>query len=105
MRVVHFFDILVEYVFALAFAACLVAGVFDWRYFVVAGLALLFYFIWGAWRLRCPWCGGAVELSDLCRGLRKSCHCPACGHEIVVVTRVNIKSPTTRRDQGEKPEK
>ncbi len=89
MKVVRFFDILLEYFFMLAFAVCLVAGVFNWRFFIAAAVALLAYFIWGVLRLHCPWCGSPVELSDLFRGLKKGCHCPACGHEITVVTKVN----------------
>lgn len=91
MRVIRLFDVLLQYFFILAFAASLVAGVFVWQFFIVAAAALLCYIVWGVWRLRCPWCRGPVELNDLLRGRKKTCHCPACGHEITVVWRQNLR--------------
>ncbi len=96
MRVVKLLDIIIEYVLMLAFAVMLVAGVFRPWCFVAAAIALAGYFIWGALRLRCPKCGGQVEPGALLRGIRHGCHCPECGHEIIVVTRVNRSIPEKR---------
>ena len=98
MRVIRIADVLLQYIFIFLFAVSLVAGVFRWQWFIVAGVAILAYLVWGLWRLRCPWCKSFVELGDLVRGLKRSCHCPACGHEITVVTRLG--KVTTR----ERPE-
>ncbi len=93
MKYIHVFDIVLEYGFMFAFAVCLVLGVFNWHYFIAAAAALVFYIVWGFLRLRCPWCGSGVELSDLARARRHGCNCPVCGHEITVVRRVNKKPP------------
>lgn len=93
MRVVKLLDILIAYVLLFLFAAALVAGVFRWSFFIAAAAALGLYFLWEYLRLRCPWCASTVELSTLLRGLRRSCHCPSCGHEILVVLRVNSSVP------------
>lgn len=100
MRVIKLFDILVDYVLMLIFAVSLVGGVFHWLFFIVAAVALAFYFVWGHLCLRCPWCGAAVEPSALLRGLRRPCHCPSCGHEITVVWRVNSSVPEHGGDGG-----
>ena len=88
MRVIRIYDVALQYIFIFLFAGSLVAGVFSWPWFIVAAVALILYFVWGFWRLRCPWCGGPVEVSDLIRARRRQCHCPACGHEIIVVTKL-----------------
>lgn len=93
MRVVKLLDIIIAYVLLLLFAAALVAGVFRWPFLIAAGAALALYFLWEFLRLRCPWCAGTVELSTLLRGFRRPCHCPFCGHEILVVLRVNRSVP------------
>lgn len=93
MRVVKLLDILIAYVLLILFAAGLVAGVFRWPFFIAAAAALALYFLWEYLRLRCPWCASTVELSFLLRGLRRSCHCPFCGHEITVVLHVNRSVP------------
>lgn len=93
MKYVHVMDIVLEYVFMLTFAACLVIGVFNWHYFIVSGAALFLYIVWGLIRLRCPWCGGGIEVGNLAKARRHGCHCPICGHEITVVWRVNRKYP------------
>lgn len=95
MRVVRLLDILIAYILLFLFAAALVAGVFRWRFFIAAAVALALYFLWEFLRLRCPWCSSTVELSRLLRGARRtrSCHCPACGHEITVVFRINRSVP------------
>ena len=105
MRVVKLLDILIAYVLLILFAAALVAGVFDWRFFIAAAAALALYFLWEFLRLRCPWCSCTVELSHLFQGLRRSrtCHCPSCGHEITVVLRVN-KAVPERAAQAEERE-
>ena len=99
MRVVRFFEIILAYIFMVAFAVFLVAGVFDKWFFAAAAGALACYFILNAWRLHCPWCGGPVELSALFRGLKKGCHCPSCGHEITVVVKVSRQD---RKHKGNK---
>ena len=91
MKVIRVFDIVLEYIFMFAFAASLVLGVFKWSFFIVAGAALALYILWAVLRLRCPWCHSGVELGELARPRRHGCHCPACGHEIIVVTRVSNK--------------
>lgn len=93
MRVVKLIEILVDYVLLLAFAAALVGGVFLWPLFIAAALCLGLHFLWAYLRLRCPWCGSILEPGALLRGLRRSCHCPACGHEILVVTHVTRSVP------------
>ncbi len=93
MRVIRIADVVLQYIFIFLFAGSLVAGVFRWQWFIVAGAAILAYLVWGLWRLRCPWCGGAVELGELIHGRRGSCHCPSCGHEITVVTRLGKLTP------------
>lgn len=93
MRIIRVHDVLLQYIFIFLFAGSLVAGVFRWPWFIVAGVAIVMYFIWSFWRLRCPWCRGAVELGDLLRGRRGQCHCPVCGHEIIVVTRLGKLKP------------
>ena len=54
MRVIRVFDVILQYVFILLFAGSLVAGVFNTKLFILAGAALLAYFLWGVLRLRCP---------------------------------------------------
>ncbi len=98
MKYIYVLDILLEYIFMFAFAVFLVLGVFNWRFFIAAGAALVLYVIWALARLRCPWCHSGVELGELARARRHGCHCPACGHEITVVTRVN-KNPRGRRGE------
>lgn len=93
MRVIRLFEILVGYALLLIFAAALVGGVFLWPFFLVAAAALIGYFLWEHFCLRCPWCRSAVEPSQLLRGLRHPCHCPACGHEITVVVRLDPNVP------------
>ncbi len=103
MRVIRVFDVILQYVFILLFAGSLVAGVFNTKLFILAGAALLAYFLWGVLRLRCPWCGGAIELSALLRGIRGRCNCPLCGHDVVVVWFVNKKVPEKRSGRGRNP--
>ena len=103
MRVVTLLDIVLGYALLLLFAAALVMGVFKWGFFIAAAVLLLLYFVWDFLRLRCPWCRGPVEPSQLLRGLRRSCHCPSCGHEITVVTRVNRSVPRRRRSAPAAP--
>ena len=97
MRVIRLFEIILAYIFMLAFAVFLVAGVFNKWFFFAAAAALACYFILNVWRLHCPWCGGPVELSALFRGLKKGCHCPSCGHEITVVVRVGRRGGNNKR--------
>lgn len=97
MRVVRVLDILLAYLLIFACAGFLVAGVFVPWYFIGAGAALALYFLWSCLRLRCPWCGVSVDLGKLLRGLRKTCNCPNCGHEITVALYVNEAPAATRR--------
>ncbi len=98
MRVVRLFDILLAYLLIFACAGFLVAGVFAPWCFAVSGAALALYFLWSFLRLRCPWCGMSVDLTKLLRGLRKTCNCPNCGHEITVALYVRKTPPKRRRE-------
>lgn len=97
MRVVRLFDILLSYLLVLLCGAGLVAGIFDVRYFLGAGAAFLMYLVWGFFRLRCPWCGESVDSARLLRGLWRTCNCPNCGHEIIVVPFVSHGTPAKLR--------
>ena len=105
MRVVRLADILLSYLLVLVCAAGIVGGIFDFRYFIAAGAALAVYFVWGWLRLRCPWCGEHVDSGKLLRGLWRTCNCPNCGHEIVVVPFVSSGTPAKlrRAREGGKP--
>jgi hypothetical protein len=84
IRTIGIVFVLLAYLCLLVFGVFLVLGVFNWKNFIVAGAALLAYFIVNAVFLRCPCCRSSINLNMLLRGKRHSCYCPACGHEIIV---------------------
>ena len=43
MKYIYVLDILLEYIFMFAFAVFLVLGVFNWRFFIAAGAALVLF--------------------------------------------------------------
>ena len=97
MRIIRTFDILLAYVFVIVCSAALVAGCFAWRWFILAGAALAAYFIWAILMLRCPWCGGFINLNRLLYARRHRYHCPGCGHEITVAGRKTWTEKAARR--------
>ena len=104
MRIIRIFDVLLAYVFVIVCSAALVAGCFRWRWFILAGASLAAYFIWTILMLRCPWCGGFINLSSLLRARRRRCHCPGCGHEITVAGRKTWTPKRTQEAAGEEKE-
>lgn len=98
MKVIWVLDIVLAYLLIFACAAFLVAGVFKPVCLIWALAALVAYILWSFLRLRCPWCGVSVDLTKLLRGVRKTCNCPNCGHEITVALYVR-KAPPRKRSE------
>ena len=97
MRIIRIFDIILAYVFVVVCALALVAGCFNWRWFILSGAMLAAYFIWDILMLRCPWCGGFINLDRLLHAWRHQGYCSSCGHEITVARR---KKWTPKRPQN-----
>ena len=97
MKIIRTFDIILAYIFVLVCAAALVAGCFNWRWFILSGVMLAAYFIWDILMLRCPWCGGFINLDRLLYARRHRYYCSGCGHEITVAERKKWTKDDARR--------
>ncbi len=89
MKTVKLHYVLICYCLVLVVAASLVAGFFHSFYFILSGVALAAYFIVNILTLRCPYCRCFVNLDKLIYAWRHNYHCPHCGHEIIVVTKID----------------
>lgn len=89
MKVIKLHWVLLAYLLLLILAASLVAAVFEPWYLVLSGASLAGYFALSILKLRCPSCGAFVNLDRLVRARFRDVHCPACQHEITVVTKIS----------------
>ena len=68
----------------LIFAVCLITGFLKWVLFIPAAVSLIVYAAIERKFLRCPCCGGYVNLDRLFYARKHEFHCAYCGEIIKV---------------------
>lgn len=76
--------VLLAFVLQLIFAVCLIAGFLKWVFFILSGASLITYAAIDRKYLRCPCCGGYINLDRLFYARKHVCHCLYCGEVIKV---------------------